>query len=196
MIFTTNECISTLNTSSQWHLDGTFKTVPKEFYQVMTIHAVKKYKSHNVFILCAKILLKRKDRETYNKAFEELIKILSPPAEFDLKRVFTDFELALHQSLFKILDKNVEIKGCWFHFNQAIIRKLISLGLLGLYCGSIEFKTWIRRLSALALIPIEFIEEGWNYILSSFPNSLDLTSNIIEFIDYFIKTWLNGIYLT
>lgn len=135
MIFTTNECIGALNSSPQWHFDGTFKTVPKEFYQVITVHAVKKYKGHNLFILCAKILLRRKDRDTYNKAFEELIKILNPRDELNLKSVFSDFEIALQQSFFKILGQNIKIKGCWFHFNQAIIRKLISLGLLGLYCG-------------------------------------------------------------
>ena len=44
-----------------------------------------------------------------------------------LKTLLTDFETALQNSL-KLVFQDVEVKGCWFHFNQAIMRKLFNIG--------------------------------------------------------------------
>ncbi len=103
--------------------------------------------------------------------------------------------MAIQTSFFKIFTEIglcVEIKGCWFHFNQAIIHKIINLGLLGLYCSKHKFKLWIRQFGALALIPLSHLSETWNIILSSFPDDCLFSSTIMEFIIYFINTWLHG----
>jgi len=48
---------------------------------------------------------------------------------FGLHLFLSDFEMALQTSLFKIIKQkyeiDIEIKGCWFHFNQALVRKMI-----------------------------------------------------------------------
>jgi hypothetical protein len=50
----------------------------------------------------------------------------------NLEQVLTDFELAMQQATISNLgtvnNKKVELKGCWFHFNQALVRRLFSLG--------------------------------------------------------------------
>ena len=40
MLLTTDECISTLNTAEQIGIDGTYKSTPPGFYQIVTVQAV------------------------------------------------------------------------------------------------------------------------------------------------------------
>ncbi|RNA07258.1 hypothetical protein BpHYR1_013612, partial [Brachionus plicatilis] len=89
--------------------------------------------------------------------------------------------------------ENVKIYGCWFHFNQAIIRYLFNkCNKQALYYNDYNFKQWIRKFSALALVPLNDVKTGWNIILSTVPVILD--SDILKFIKYFVNTWLQGKY--
>lgn len=47
----------------------------------------------------------------------------------DVKMVMLDFELSVQQALRTVLAYNAIIKGCLFHFCQAILRKIGELGL-------------------------------------------------------------------
>jgi len=106
--------------------------------------------------------------------------------------------MALQTSLYKIVKQkykiDVEIKGCWFHFNQAIIKRVISLGLLGLYCNNFQVMTWFRRFGALALVPLDCIQKCWDIILNEIPSNISLHAreSIFEFLNYFSNTWLLG----
>jgi hypothetical protein len=101
---------------------------------------------------------------------------------------FCDFEASLQNAIYGIF--NIEIKGCWFHFNQAIIRKLFNLGFKMRFCNDIDFKLWVRRFGALALIPVEKIMEAWAIIINTIPG--ELNTQIIKFLNYFINTWILG----
>ena len=99
------------------------KAVPKVFIKSFRFMVLK-----SIWVMinrfCVQILLKTKKRESYNQAFEELIKLIGKDKEdFQLKKINTDFETALQTSLFKIIKQkyeiDIEFKGCWFHFNQA-----------------------------------------------------------------------------
>jgi hypothetical protein len=126
IIFISEEGLEIASVSPQWLIDGTFKSCPNLFYQILTIHGY--FKNHHAFPF-AYILLQSKDRQTYEDAFKQLRIILKLDNDLTIKleQVITDFELSLQQAI-KSQFKNVELKGCWFHFNQAIVRKLFSLG--------------------------------------------------------------------
>ena len=66
-----------------------------------------------------------------------------------------DFELAMQQALRQGLLGLCTVKGCWFHFNQAILRKVNDLGMKSLYMNDYNFRFWIKQFMALALIPIQ-----------------------------------------
>ena len=101
---------------------------------------------------------------------------------------FCDFEVSLQNAIYRIFE--IEIKGCWFHYNQAIIRKLFNLGFKIRFSNEISFKLWVRRFEALALIHIEKIMEGWTIIINTIPG--ELNTQLIKLINYFINTWILG----
>jgi hypothetical protein len=47
MIFTIVHCLHFLSSCFQWHIDGTFKSCPKGFYQVISVHGIKTNESKN-----------------------------------------------------------------------------------------------------------------------------------------------------
>ena len=75
-----------------------------------------------------------------------------------------DFERAAIKSFQKYFP-NATIKGCLFHFGQALHKKLKKLQLSELYQNNQEFKGWIRLIFALALIPLASVMKGWQKVL-------------------------------
>ncbi|RMZ99552.1 hypothetical protein BpHYR1_050096 [Brachionus plicatilis] len=117
----------------------------------------------------AYILLQNKERETYIKAFTSVKEILvSNNCTLNVQETLTDFELALIQAI-SITFGNAKIYGCWFHFNQALIRYLFEkCNKRTLYNENYEFEFWIRRFRKY--------ESAWNH----FDNSGPRTNNHLE----------------
>ena len=92
--------------------------------QLLTIHA----QFRDELFSCAYIVLPDKESETYSIIFNKLKEILLTNGSINVKQIMADFEAALVNQL-KTTFSMAVIKGCWFHFNQAIIRKLFNLGL-------------------------------------------------------------------
>jgi len=96
--------------------DGTFDKVPKMFYQLYTWHA----KIGNSYPPCIYFLLQNKTQDTYNRMFRilnHLLPNLSP------QTILLDFEKAC-MSAAQIAFPGAEIKGCYFHLSQSLLRKI------------------------------------------------------------------------
>ena len=117
--------IEIMSTAENWHVDGTFSRCPELLKQLLTIHA--EYKDE--LFSCAYMVLPDKDSKTYATIFSQLKNILEINGSINVKQIMADFEAALVNQLKKTFFMAI-IKGCWFHFNQAIIRKLFNLGEL------------------------------------------------------------------
>ena len=103
--YASNIGLEILSKSTEWHADGTFKSAPRKYKQLYHIHAW--YKGH--MYLCAKIFLKNKDEETYDRMLTKL-KTTALDYGFDLKpeKVMVDFEQSAINSfkrIFKCLVK-------------------------------------------------------------------------------------------
>uniref|UniRef100_A0A5S6QN60 FLYWCH-type domain-containing protein n=1 Tax=Trichuris muris TaxID=70415 RepID=A0A5S6QN60_TRIMR len=72
LMFTTKADVQKLAVSSFWIMDGTFKTVPKVFYQFYTIHAPVVHGSLRTFPLVY-VVMTGKSRAIYESVFEELV---------------------------------------------------------------------------------------------------------------------------
>nr|XP_047122954.1 uncharacterized protein LOC124806256 [Hydra vulgaris] len=134
------------------HVDGTFKVVPRMFYQMITFG----YILLDHFIPTIFILMTRKTQELYSLAFSkvaELVPHLSP------LRIMTDYEQALMNTL-EIQYPLAEISGCWFHYVNAVVNKCKHLGLFGLLKLQVhsDLKKWIRLLLCLSLLPPHHIQ--------------------------------------
>ena len=105
----------------------------------------------------------------------------------DPPEVKTDFELALVQSI-HISFPNASFRGCYYHFSQAIWRKVQSIGLQQEHQtqGS-EVKKFFRRVITLPFVPVRYVRMAWSGLKAEKPS----VTRIEEFIDYFECTWLN-----
>nr|XP_047145164.1 uncharacterized protein LOC124818380 [Hydra vulgaris] len=134
------------------HVDGTFKVVPRMFYQMITFG----YILLDHFIPTIFILMTRRTQELYSLAFSkvaELVPHLSP------LRIMTDYEQAL-MNILEIQYPLAEISGCWFHYVNAVVNKCKHLGLFGLLKLQVhsDLKKWIRLLLCLSLLPPHHIQ--------------------------------------
>jgi len=73
-----------------------------------------------------------------------------------LQRVVADFEAATWQAVRQVLP-GLEIRGCLFHYTQAIYRKVQELGLTTQYAQDAGSRSMCRDVMALPLLPAEHI---------------------------------------
>jgi hypothetical protein len=71
------------------------------------------------------------------------------------------------------------VKGCHFHYSQAIIRNIRALGLFALYdkhnkCFNEEFNQLIRMTIALPLLPPEMVSVAWEEMIKDELLSLEV----------------------
>ena len=86
---------------------------------------------------------------------------------------------------------NVSIKGCAFHFGQAVWRKVQELGLKTTYSQRGAEYRYIRTLMALPFLPHADIEPAFE-VLSERANSTELKN----LVGYIRLTWFEGAYWT
>ena len=115
--------------------DGTFKIAPR-FFQQAVIHLLKtgNGKSHPFPLMIA--LSTRKMQPLYKVVLEK-VKELVP--EFNPVIMMADFETSLCNALRETFPQ-CPIKGCWFHYTQAVIRNIRKLGFTTEMTTNVEFK--------------------------------------------------------
>ncbi|KAL4126003.1 hypothetical protein QTP88_010235 [Uroleucon formosanum] len=106
---------------------------------------------------------------------------------FNPNIITIDFEAATIQVI-KDVFPNIQISGCNYQFNQSLWRKVQNVGLVDEYRDNEEIRLNIRMCSALALITLQDIDEGWLIIMESNPNNEKLKL----FHDYFVEQWLEN----
>ena len=120
-IFSTEQNLDLLESTPQWHADGTFKCCPALFYQLYTVHGV--LNGHTIPLVY--MLLKRKTKKLYLGALNELKEINQC---FQPILITIDFEIACLLAFEELFPK-VSIKGKYIsrpHFNS-LLKKLVSL---------------------------------------------------------------------
>ena len=182
IMFSTEANMRRLSTAKMLFMDGTFEVCPRLFYQIFTIHILENEKQFPM-VYC---LLPGKSREIYNRVFT-LIKEKMQNLGTDLMPEFimSDFELALIQSV-RINFPATTHKGCYFHFRQAMWRKVQALGRQQQYNEDTEFRQLICKTAAIAFVPLQFVRPAWDGI----KDELDTIDE--DFCEYFRKTWMRG----
>ncbi|CAF4728863.1 unnamed protein product, partial [Rotaria socialis] len=94
--------------------------------------------------------------------YKEMLQQLEEEAErlqmdFVPNQITTDFEKALVKPLREQFPR-ARHTGCFFHFCQAIYRKIRELGLSNTYKDDANARNFCRRLMALPLLPLNEVE--------------------------------------
>ena len=87
-------------------------------------------------------------------------------------KIYSRFELAVQQAMRQAFHNNCSINGCCFHYFQALLKHIGSLGLKADYNRSFSLKYWVKRYMGLDLIPIEELQDGLNVIIGEFERLL------------------------
>lgn len=77
--------------------------------------------------------------------------------------VITDFEGGLRKAI-SIVYPNCLIRGCWFHYSQAIRKKVRSCNLLKTIKSDSEANRVYHMIMCLPLLPSENFLDGFNFI--------------------------------
>lgn len=177
-----------LTQSNEIFMDGTFKSCCSLFDQLYTIHVDLASDANTTCVVPAiYALLPNRKEVTYRRFFILLRERIST---FNPKKVHIDFEQAAINALQDVFPEII-IKGCNFHFNQAIWRKVQELGLVTYYKERKEVRDHIRMCAALAHLPEEHISDGWLHIMENAPNLEALD----KFNDYFVEQWLENVWI-
>ena len=82
----------------------------------------------------------------------------------------TDFELGLIQAI-ELNFPTAQLKGCYYHFTQALWRKVQSVGLQSDYCQeNFEVASFFQKVAALAFVPPAFVRVAWQGIHQDAPD--------------------------
>ncbi|KRX18518.1 hypothetical protein T07_6660 [Trichinella nelsoni] len=180
LIFCTGENLRELAGQSVWCMDGTFKIVPEWYQQLFTIHIFKEGK----LIPVVYSLTVRKDVICYCEIFDTLIvKAAALGVVLQPQTIICDFETALIPAV-QASFPGVQVQGCYFHFCQAVLRKVADLGLRTRYLHEAEIKKIIKMLMATAFLPLHEIPEAVDL------PGRDVSGSVAALFEYFRQEWM------
>ena len=80
------------------------------------------------------------------------------------------------------------IKGCYFHLCQSLLRKVNSVGLKREFETDIDIKLKLKSLDALSFVPIPGVRSSFDKIAETFPND----EKFDDVLTYFFSTYIEG----
>ena len=126
-------------------------------------------------------LLPGKTEVLYTDFFDHLDSL----AQSDPQSILCDYEKGLHNALHSIVP-SATIRGCYFHFKQALGRKMQAFELVPEYkVLASPVRKWFKIIGALPFVEPSTVDV-WPDIVNSVPSEMH------EFISYFERTWLGS----
>ncbi|XP_064104029.1 uncharacterized protein LOC135213860 [Macrobrachium nipponense] len=176
IIFASQHMLDQLANSKIWMCDGTFKIVPRIFYQSYTIHVVRE----NFLFPCVYVMMPDKAQSTYERVFQ-ILKDKRP--DCDPENVTLDFEnSAINASMTVYPDAN--INECFFHLSQSIWRKIQITGLSNSYISDVNCRLDCKMLAALAFLNPDEVTDAFEELNEDLER-LQLDEEMQILYDYF-----------
>ncbi|MPC35670.1 hypothetical protein E2C01_029100 [Portunus trituberculatus] len=184
LIFATTQQINYLIKAKSWYLDGTFKLCRYPFMQLLTINAFVRADDHAKQVPLMFALMSGRKKSDYRKVFQELLTIL--PAGPSVQHITVDYEKAIWKVLPEFLP-DTQIKGCVFHWTQAIWRKIQEVGLQHGYTHNDGTYKYLCRVMALPFLPEEEIIPIYDCL-----SRQATTAQLQSITDYISRTWIHS----
>lgn len=182
LIFGTDRNLDLLEECTEWFADGTFFRKNKSlFSQLYTIHG----RYEGTVVPLVYIFLPNKSKEIYLTVLMEL-KRLRPGIE--PQRMMVDFEIGFTLACQEVFP-NVRIKGCYFHFCQAILRHMQESSLKSLYDRDLELAHEIKKICALIFVPPNNVLSSYEKLKKSsyYAENIEVLSELLLYVE---KTWI------
>ncbi|CAF1334403.1 unnamed protein product [Rotaria magnacalcarata] len=183
LMFSTPKLLSALFNSDVILCDGTFKTRPLLFQQVYVLMG----KYHGETIPLFWCLTSCRTQSLYAVIWKKLKKIAKHmKLTWKMTQCMMDFERAVINS-FHDAFPNVDLKCCWYHFVQALWRKIQTLGLTIPYETDPIVNTWLKQFMALPLISKELVNVSLQLLKDTIPSN---DNKYHKFINYFEREYM------
>lgn len=192
VIFSSSENLRALNKSRSWFVDGTFKTAPIVFFQLLVImgsvEQIVNGSEQTIALPFVYALLESKTQEAYSKVFEVTMTsarnlgIQITPPQF----VMCDFELAIINAANSAIGDVV--RACLFHLCQSVYRRIQAEGLQERYNDEEDrsIKQATQMMCATAFVPVDRVLEFFDAFMDDAPE------DFIPVADYFEVTYVRG----
>ena len=133
------------------------------------------------------IFMKGKSKQDYADVFNAIfLEMRGLELSFQPREIMSDFEGGLEQAVSECFPFCWH-RGCYFHFSQAIWRKVQKLNLAKLYKRNDTARLQIRRLFALAFVPVGMVRACFDELQNSAMETLQPLFN------YFRRQWIERI---
>lgn len=191
--FATTAKLKLLEENTRWQGDGTWSVVPKLINkrkgQLFTLHTWV----HGICVPCVYVFLPGKKQLIYADFFAHLKEAAARLGiTLNCSRFMTDFESGLMPAIRNAFP-NVQLDGCYFHFCQAVYRKVQkNPTLLQWYREEEHFQLFIRSILALAYLKPDDVIRTYNNICRGYGHLYPaFMSNeaVIAFLSYFEEQW-------
>ena len=139
--------------------------VPEQFCQLWTIYF--SIESHTFPIVHS---LQTSKKEKFYRAVLNKISRLIP--QLHPSTAMSDWETGARNAL-KEEYLTTKLSGCWFHYTQAIWRRIQKAGLIPLFRERKEFTAFIRNLMAIPFLPPDLIRSTYSQLQVPSQNNND-----------------------
>ena len=126
LIFASDQQLEVLYKSKTWYVDATFKLCLHPFSQLLTVNAFVKKNDHVKQVPLVIVIMMGRKKLDYKAVLQAVISILPNPPR--VTKVTLDFEKAMWGAIRQV-QPNVQLMDCWFHWTQALWRKVSTIDL-------------------------------------------------------------------
>ena len=169
-------------------MDGTFKVVREPFVQLFSVHAFIQRDQCEKQVPLTFVVMNRRSTPDYQAALQAVIDALpSPPV---VKTITTDYERAIWKGCRQVFP-GVQVRGCGFHWAQAVEHQLGEVGLITAYKDKAgPLRDLLRKLIALPYLPPSEIPAAFDRL-----EDVALThgdDRLCTLFDYVRSNWLES----
>ncbi|XP_068250151.1 uncharacterized protein [Palaemon carinicauda] len=185
LVFATEGQCQLLAKAKRWYVDGTFKVVRQPFTQLFSIHAFMKYDGNVKQMPLVFVLMSGKRRKDYKKVFSRIKEILGE--QLKVQEVILDFEASVWRAIPDVFP-DVVMRGCAFHWGQAVWRKAQEFGLQSAYTSDTKTYKFVRQLLSLPYVPDDHIEG----LFLRFYRKAAGSQQLLNLLEYIHNTWISS----
>ena len=189
MLFTTEDLLKQLALASKWSVDGTHRVAPQHFSQLF----ITMMRVNEKWIPAVHGLLPDHEKNSYRLQFEMIKNAMEKRGlHNNIKSIMSDFELGIQTSAQEAFP-GVEIRGCRFHYGQAVWRHA-ERNFGKILKASKKFACLVRSCLALPFIMTDELQAVVDQLILMHMENQNTNNTRDEFMTFIQNTWIEGVY--
>ena len=197
----TDDMLHYLFHANVWFVDATFRVVRPPFMQLLIVHVTMVYDGLSRSIPVFFILMTGRKIVQYNACLREMLCFVQSRFKgiVALNQILLDFEFPLWQAFRSMLSEgllvDVVLKGCSFHFAQALYRRVQFLRLTETFIRDRLSRRVISNLMHLSYLPERMVVHEYNRLSEECTIAFVANATnapLVDFCNYVGNNWIYG----